>query len=212
MDHFPIPSLPVVSLRPLCGLPLRWLSKDDLPWMESCGRLLAGMMLMIAVVCCVLNLLSFWVSANLGNGEQRQLEKLLAFECGLEPLGDSRSMKFEILFFLVALLYLIFDLEIVLLFPLAITCTSLFSLYSPLAFSALLLFLILLTAAFLYEWLTGALDVADDRLLLIPSCRPSRCGLSHDFSFGSLAIPGYRCLPFQHLCPETNRAPWPFRS
>ena len=131
---------------------------------------------MIAVVCCVLNLLSFWVSANLGNGEQRQLEKLLAFECGLEPLGDSRSMKFEILFFLVALLYLIFDLEIVLLFPLAITCTSLFSLYSPLAFSALLLFLILLTAAFLYEWLLGALDVADTPLYPPPALHPMAPG------------------------------------
>ena len=118
-------------------------------------------MISIAVVCCVLNLMSFWVSANLGGGntQQRQLEKLAAFECGLEPLGDSR-MKFEILYFLIALLYLIFDLEIVLLFPLAITCTSLFSLYSPLAFSALLLFLILLTLAFLYEWFMGALEVA----------------------------------------------------
>lgn len=115
----------------------------------------------VAVVCSLLNLMSFWVSANLGSSnssQQRQLEKLAAFECGLEPLGDSR-MKFEILFFLIALLYLIFDLEIVLLFPLAITCTSLFSLYSPLAFSALLLFLILLTLAFLYEWFMGALDM-----------------------------------------------------
>ena len=119
-----------------------------------CGYLLFS----VAAVCCVLNLLSFWVSANLGSGQQRQLEKLAAFECGLEPLGDSR-MKFEILYFLIALLYLIFDLEIVLLFPLAITCTSLFSLYSPLAFSALLLFLILLTLAFLYEWFMGALDI-----------------------------------------------------
>jgi NADH:ubiquinone oxidoreductase subunit 3 (subunit A) len=105
---------------------------------ESCTLMLFS----VAVVCCVLNLLSFWVSANLGSS-QRQLEKLAAFECGLEPLGDSR-MKFEILFFSIALLYLIFDLEIVLLFPLALSCTSLFSLFSPLAFSALLLFLILL--------------------------------------------------------------------
>ena len=81
---------------------------------------------------CCCNLLSFWLSANLGSGSQRQLEKLAAFECGLEPLGDSR-MKFEILFFIIALLYLIFDLEIVLLFPLVVACTSLLTLFSPLA-------------------------------------------------------------------------------
>lgn len=116
------------------------------------------MLFLVAAVCCVLNLLSFWISANLGSS-QRQLEKLGAFECGLEPMGDSR-MKFEILFFSIALLYLIFDLEIVLIFPLAVYCTSLFTLFSPLAFSLALIFLILLTIAFLYEWFMGALDIA----------------------------------------------------
>jgi len=120
----------------------------------------AVMLLSVAAIVFLLNLLSFWLSANLGSGSQRQLEKLAAFECGLEPLGDSR-MKFEILFFIIALLYLIFDLEIVLLFPLVVACTSLLTLFSPLAFTSLLLFLVLLTLAFLYEWLMGALEIVN---------------------------------------------------
>jgi NADH-quinone oxidoreductase subunit A len=46
------------------------------------------------------------------------IEKLSAYECGLEPVGDAR-MKFEILYYVIGILYLIFDLEIIFLFPLA---------------------------------------------------------------------------------------------
>ena len=48
----------------------------------------------------------------------RTIEKLSAYECGLEPVGDAR-MKFEILYYVIGILYLIFDLEIIFLFPLA---------------------------------------------------------------------------------------------
>ena len=82
------------------------------------------------------------------------LRKLSAFECGIEPLGDSR-MKFEILYYLIGLLYLLLDLEIVLLFPLVVRLFTL----PPLAFLIVLAFMILLTLGFLYEWLRGALEI-----------------------------------------------------
>lgn len=86
------------------------------------------------------------------------LRKLAAFECGIEPLGDysnKKRMKFEILYYLVGLLYLILDLEIVLLFPLVVRLFTL----PPLAFLVVLIFIILLTLGFLYEWLIGALNI-----------------------------------------------------
>jgi NADH:ubiquinone oxidoreductase subunit 3 (subunit A) len=74
-------------------------------------------------VVSALYLVSFWISA-INNGSI--MEKLSAYECGLEPVGDAR-VKFDILYYIIGILYLIFDLEIIFLFPLA---TILFSLNS----------------------------------------------------------------------------------
>ena len=73
--------------------------------------MLNQMLVMIALVVLALNLVSYWSAASQSGEGASQIEKLLAFECGLEPIGE--SIKFEILFYLVGLLYLIFDLEIV---------------------------------------------------------------------------------------------------
>lgn len=81
--------------------------------------------------------------------------KLSAFECGIEPLGNNKRMKFEILYYLVGLLYLILDLEIVLIFPLVVRLFLL----PPVALSLVLIFIVLLTLGFLYEWLIGALNI-----------------------------------------------------
>jgi len=54
----------------------------------------------------ILYVVSFWASAT-----NRSIEKLSAYECGLEPVGDAR-MKFDILYYVIGILYLIFDLEI----------------------------------------------------------------------------------------------------
>ena len=80
-------------------------------------------------------------------------EKLSAYECGFEPFNDSR-MEFDIRFYLVAILFIIFDLEIAFLFPWAITLGNigLFGFYS------MMLFLFILTIGFIYEWKKGALD------------------------------------------------------
>src|SRR5690606_8797824 len=76
---------------------------------------------------------------------------------GLEPVGDAR-MKFEMIYYVIGILYLIFDLEIIFLFPLA---TVLLTLNSLLAFWVVLIFIIILTIGFLYEWFHGALMLSD---------------------------------------------------
>ena len=80
-------------------------------------------------------------------------EKLSAYECGFEPFNDSR-MEFDIRFYLVAILFIIFDLEIAFLFPWAISLSNIGSL----GFWSMMIFLFVLTVGFLYEWKKGALD------------------------------------------------------
>ena len=80
-------------------------------------------------------------------------EKLSAYECGFEPFNDSR-MEFDIRFYLVAILFIIFDLEIAFLFPWAITLGNI----GLFGFLSMMLFLFILTVGFIYEWKKGALD------------------------------------------------------
>ena len=80
-------------------------------------------------------------------------EKLSAYECGFEAFGDSR-MEFDVRFYLVAILFIIFDLEIAFLFPWAISLGDL----GPLGFWSMMVFLLILTIGFIYEWKKGALD------------------------------------------------------
>ena len=80
-------------------------------------------------------------------------EKLSAYECGFEPFSDSR-MEFDIRFYLVAILFIIFDLEIVFLFPWAISLGNI----GLFGFISMMIFLFILTIGFIYEWKKGALD------------------------------------------------------
>ena len=80
-------------------------------------------------------------------------EKLSAYECGFEPFDDSR-IEFDVRFYLVAILFIIFDLEIAFLFPWAITLGSI----GLLGFCSMMIFLFILTVGFIYEWKKGALD------------------------------------------------------
>ena len=80
-------------------------------------------------------------------------EKLSAYECGFEPFNDSR-MEFDVRFYLVAILFIIFDLEIAFLFPWAISLGSL----GALGFWSMMIFLAILTVGFIYEWKKGALE------------------------------------------------------
>jgi NADH-quinone oxidoreductase subunit A len=80
-------------------------------------------------------------------------EKLSAYECGFEALSDSR-MEFDIRFYLVAILFIIFDLEIAFLFPWAVSLGNI----GVLGFWSMMIFLFILTIGFIYEWKKGALD------------------------------------------------------
>ena len=80
-------------------------------------------------------------------------EKLSAYECGFEPFNDSR-MEFDVRFYLVAILFIIFDLEIAFLFPWAISLGTI----GILGFLSMMIFLFILTVGFIYEWKKGALD------------------------------------------------------
>jgi NADH-quinone oxidoreductase subunit A len=80
-------------------------------------------------------------------------EKLSAYECGFEPFEDSR-MEFDVRFYLVAILFIIFDLEIAFLFPWAISLGSI----GLFGFVSMMIFLFILTVGFIYEWKKGALD------------------------------------------------------
>ena len=80
-------------------------------------------------------------------------EKLSAYECGFEPFQDSR-IEFDVRFYLVAILFIIFDLEIAFLFPWAISLGNI----GLLGFISMMIFLFILTVGFIYEWKKGALD------------------------------------------------------
>lgn len=80
-------------------------------------------------------------------------EKISPYECGFEPFQDAR-MEFDVRFYLVAILFIIFDLEIIFLFPWAITLSKI----GALGFWSMMVFLGLLTIGFIYEWKKGALE------------------------------------------------------
>ena len=80
-------------------------------------------------------------------------DKNSTYECGFDPFDDSRS-RFEVKFYLVAILFIIFDLEIVFLFPWAIAFKDL----GLFGFLSMMFFLLVLTIGFVYEWMEGALD------------------------------------------------------
>ena len=80
-------------------------------------------------------------------------ENLSAYECGFEPFQDSR-MEFDVRFYLVAILFIIFDLEIAFLFPWAVSLGNI----GTLGFWSMMIFLFVLTVGFIYEWKKGALD------------------------------------------------------
>lgn len=80
-------------------------------------------------------------------------EKVSVYECGFDPFGDSRQ-KFEVRFFLVGILFIIFDLEISFLFPWSVVLSDLLSF----GFWTMILFLFILTIGLVYEWLKGGLE------------------------------------------------------
>jgi NADH-quinone oxidoreductase subunit A len=80
-------------------------------------------------------------------------EKLSAYECGFNAFDDAR-MKFDVRFYLVAILFIIFDLEVAFLFPWAVAYSEL----GATGFWSMMVFLAVLTIGFIYEWKKGALE------------------------------------------------------
>ena len=80
-------------------------------------------------------------------------EKISSYECGFNPFSDARN-KFEIRYYLISILFIIFDLELLFLFPWVICFNNL----SIEGILSMIFFLFLLTIGFIYEWYEGALD------------------------------------------------------
>ena len=80
-------------------------------------------------------------------------EKLSSYECGFEAFEDSR-MKFDVRYYLVAILFILFDLEIAFLFPWAVSLRGI----GTFGLASMLVFIALLTVGFAYEWKKGALE------------------------------------------------------
>ena len=84
-------------------------------------------------------------------------EKLSSYECGFNAFDDAR-MKFDVRFYLVSILFIIFDLEVAFLFPWAVSLMKLPQETAIFAFWSMMTFLGVLTVGFIYEWKKGALE------------------------------------------------------
>ena len=89
--------------------------------------------------------------------QQPDPEKLSAYECGFNAFDDAR-MKFDVRFYLVSILFIIFDLEVAFLFPWAVALMKLPPEVAQFAFWSMMTFLGVLTVGFVYEWKKGALE------------------------------------------------------
>nr|AFT63162.1 NADH dehydrogenase subunit 3 [Chloropsis palawanensis]AFT63163.1 NADH dehydrogenase subunit 3 [Chloropsis palawanensis]AFT63164.1 NADH dehydrogenase subunit 3 [Chloropsis palawanensis] len=110
------------------------------------------MMISSMVLSIMLTTLNFWLAQMTPDSE-----KLSPYECGFDPLGSAR-LPFSIRFFLVAILFLLFDLEIALLLPLP-WAIQLQSPTTTLAWASFLI--LLLTLGLIYEWIQGGLEWAE---------------------------------------------------
>lgn len=106
--------------------------------------------LMAALLCFLLFILSYFFSfAN-----QKEYEKTSEYECGFEPFDSATRQPYDVHFFMVGILFLVFDVEIALLFPWAANL----SMVASTGFWSTVLFLVILTIGFVYEWQRGALS------------------------------------------------------
>lgn len=109
----------------------------------------------VAVFLCIATLvaLAVIILPKILAEQNPQKNKLKAYECGFDPFGDAR-VKFDIRFYLVAILFIIFDLEVAFLIPWAISLKSI----GLFGFCSMMVFLSILTVGFIYEWKKGALE------------------------------------------------------
>ena len=117
--------------------------------------LFLGEYLPIAVFFAVAISLSiaFVLTAFVFGNQRPDSEKMAAYECGFDAFDDSRR-QFDVRFYLVAILFIIFDLEVAFLFPWAVALGGI----GLFGFWSMMLFLAVLTIGFIYEWKKGALE------------------------------------------------------
>jgi NADH-quinone oxidoreductase subunit A len=108
--------------------------------------------LVFLAVAAGIGMLLLGLGFLIGRGD-KDAEKLSPYECGFEAFDDSR-MKFDVRYYLVAILFIIFDLEIAFLFPWAVALDSV----GTFGLLAMALFLAILVVGFVYEWKKGALE------------------------------------------------------
>lgn len=111
-----------------------------------------GSLLIYMSVSLMISLVLLWASYVL-SVQQGDPEKMSAYECGFNPFSDARH-KFDVRFYLVGIFFIIFDLEVMFLFPWALT----FEKIGIFGYMTMLMFLWILTIGFFYEWKKGALD------------------------------------------------------
>lgn len=102
------------------------------------------------LIILLLFVLSFFLSSATNSVD---FEKLSTYECGFDPFSDTQG-TFDVKFYLLAILFMIFDLEIMFLLPWSVSIEKL----TFLSFFYMLWFFLVLVVAFVYEWLQGALD------------------------------------------------------
>ncbi|HEX7079582.1 MAG TPA: NADH-quinone oxidoreductase subunit A [Gammaproteobacteria bacterium] len=108
--------------------------------------------LIFLVVAGVFGAVLLFLGFAFGRG-RKDAEKLSAYECGFDPFEDTR-MRFDVRYYLVAILFIIFDLEIAFLFPWAVSLDAI----GGFGLAAMGVFLALLVVGFIYEWKKGALE------------------------------------------------------
>jgi len=111
-----------------------------------------GSALVVLIVGLGLACVIFGLSVALSTASV-DVEKLSAYECGFDPFEDARN-TFDVRFYLVAILFIIFDLEVAFMLPWSVQLADL----SAVGFWSMMIFLILLTVGFVYEWRKGALE------------------------------------------------------
>lgn len=100
------------------------------------------------LLSCVIIVVSLMLIAR-----NEEIEKVSAYECGFHPFQDTR-IKFDVKFYLVAILFIIFDLEIIYLFPWCLVLKKI----GILSYLSMLIFVVVLLVGFYYEWKKGGLD------------------------------------------------------
>ena len=103
-------------------------------------------------------LITMLVLASILGPRYRTKTKQLPFECGSVTIGDTRSQRFNVKFYLIAMIFILFDIEVIFMYPWAISFRNLLNQMGMLIFIEMLVFVGILTVGLIYVWRKGILD------------------------------------------------------